>query len=252
MVKIRVIPTLLYKDLGLVKGIGFDSWRRIGSVVQSIKVYNLREVDELVFLDITANSEGRPPEFASVDDYADDCFMPLAVGGGIRTAEDVRKLLKVGADKVVINTEAIRNPEIIREVARRFGSQCLIVSIDARKLPSGSHEVFTHSGREATGMDPVTIARRAEEMGAGEIIVTSIERDGTMTGYDIDLIRSVSSAVSIPVIASGGGGEFQDFVDAVNLGNASAVAAAAIFHFTQVTPLEVKQYMKEAGINVRA
>lgn len=251
MVKTRVIPTLLYKDLGLVKGKGFDSWRRIGGVVQSIKVYNLREVDELIFLDITANTEGRPPEFASIDDYADDCFMPLAVGGGIRTTEDVRKLLKVGADKIVINTEAVKNPDIIREVARKFGSQCLIVSIDARKLPDGSYEVFIHSGKKGTGIDPVTLARKAEEMGAGEIIITSIEKDGTLTGYDMELIRSVSNAVSIPVIVSGGAGKLQDFVDAVKLANASAVAAAAIFHFTQTTPMEVKQYMKQSGINVR-
>lgn len=251
MVKTRIIPTLLYKDLGLVKGEGFDSWRRIGGVVQSIRVYNLREVDELVFLDISATGDGRPPDFDAVDEYADDCFMPLAVGGGVRTTDDMRKLLRAGADKVVLNTEAVRNPEVIREAARIFGSQCVVVSIDARKVNGGGYEVYTHSGKKATGLEPAVHAKAAEEMGAGEIIATSIERDGLMGGYELDLIRSVSDAVSIPVIASGGAGCFQDFVDAINRGNASAVAAAAIFHFTETTPSEVKAYMKESGVNVR-
>ncbi len=246
-----MIPTLLFKDVGLVKGKGFDSWRRVGAALPAIKVYNLREVDELVFLDITATLEDRRPDFASVDEYADDCFMPLAVGGGIRAAEDVRKLLQVGSDKIVLNTEAVRAPEVIRTVAKTFGSQCVIVSIDARRRPDGSYEVYTHAGTRATGLDPVTHAKRAEEMGAGEILLTSIERDGTMSGYDLELIKLICGSVSIPVIASGGAGSMQDFVDAVTIGGASAVAAAAIFHFTQTTPLEVKHYMKGAGLNVR-
>ena len=251
MLKTRVIPTLLFKGLGLVKGMGFDSWRRVGGVHQSIKVYNMREVDELVFVDITATVEGRSPDFISIDEYADDCFMPFAVGGGIKSAEDVRKLLKVGADKVVLNTAAFESPALIGEIARRFGSQCLILSIDAKKQPSGGYEVYTHSGTKATSADPATIARRAEDLGAGEILITSIERDGTMRGYDLDLIKSVTSAVSIPVIASGGAGKFEDFSDAVLIGNASAVAAAALFHYTEMTPLEVKKHMKQRGINVR-
>jgi len=246
-----MIPTLLFKDVGLVKGKGFDSWRRVGAALPAIKVYNLREVDELVFLDISATLEDRRPDFASIDEYADDCFMPLAVGGGIRAAEDVRKLLQVGADKIVLNTGAVRAPEIIRAVAKTFGSQCVIVSIDARRRPDGSYEVYTHSGTKATGLDPVTHAKRAEQMGAGEILLTSIERDGTMSGYDLELIKLICGSVSIPVIASGGAGSMQDFVDAVTIGGASAVAAAAIFHFTQTTPLEVKKYMKQAGISVR-
>jgi cyclase len=251
MIKTRLIPTLLYKDLGLVKGEAFDSWRRIGGVVQSIRVYNLREVDELVFLDISATGEGRPPDFEAIDEYADNCFMPLTVGGGIRTVEDVRKLLAAGADKVAINTAAVKTPEIIRDTARVFGAQCVVVSIDARARPGGGHEVFINSGALATGLDPVEHARMAESMGAGELLVTSIDHDGLLAGYDIKLIKAVSDAVSIPVIASGGAGKPQDFVDAIQQGHATAVAAAAIFHFTETTPSEVKAYMKQAGINMR-
>jgi cyclase len=250
MVKIRLIPTLLYKEPGLVKGEMFDSWRRIGGVVQSIRVYNLREVDELVFLDITATKDQRTPDFAAIDEFADNCFMPFAVGGGIRTTEDIRLLLRAGADKVVINTQAVSNPEIIRRAADMFGSQCIVVSIDARRSGNG-HEVYTHSGAKATGLDPAAHARNVAASGAGELIVTSIDQDGMMSGYDLELIRAVSESVSIPVIASGGAGCPQDFVDAVNMGKASSVAAASIFHFTETTPSEVKAHMKDSGLNVR-
>ena len=251
MLKIRVIPTLLFKDLGLVKGIGFNSWRRTGSAMQAIKVYNMREVDELIFLDITATRDGRPPDFALIDELADECFMPMAVGGGVRTVEDVRRLLRVGADKVVINTAAVETPELIRQVSQQFGTQCVVVSIDARRHPAGSYEVYIRSGTLATGLDPVALARQAEALGAGEIIVTSIERDGTMAGYDLELTRQVSEAVSIPVIASGGAGSYEHMAQALRDGKASAVAAASIFHFTQQTPLEAKRYLKEQGFNVR-
>ena len=248
--KLRVMPTLLFKDFGLVKGVSFDSWRRVGSAMQAIKVYNLREVDELVFLDVAATRDGREPDFETVDELADECFMPLAVGGGIRSVDHVRRLLQVGADKVALNTAAVEVPDLVGQVSQRFGAQCVVVSIDARRRGSG-YEVFTHSGTVATGIDPVTLARRVAAAGAGEILVTSIENDGTMRGYDIELVRSVAQAVSIPVIASGGAGEYRHMAEALSLGTASAVAAASIFHFTERTPLGAKQYLREQGFNVR-
>lgn len=249
--KIRVIPTLLFKDVGLVKGVGFDSWRRTGSAMQAIKVYNLREVDELVFLDITATRDRCPPDFETVDDLADDCFMPMAVGGGVRMLDHVRRLLMVGADKVVINTAAVEEPDLIRQAAKRFGAQCVVVSIDARQLSDRSYEVYTHSGTVPTGREPVSFAREAESLGAGEIIITSIDRDGTMKGYDLELTRRVSEAVSIPVIASGGAGNYEHMAQALRFGKASAIAAASIFHFTEQTPLEAKRYLQQQGFNMR-
>jgi cyclase len=245
------MPTLLYKDVGLVKGIRFDSSRRVGSLMQAVKVYNMREVDELVFLDISASLAGRAPDFDLVDDFADECFMPLTVGGGIRTLDDVRRLLTVGADKVAVNTAAIERPELIREIASRFGNQCVVVSIDARRGNDGVYEVFSHSGTRGTGLDPVVWARAAERSGAGEILLTSIDRDGTMEGYDLELTRSVSDAVDIPVIASGGAGGYEHLADALTEGGASALAAASIFHFTQATPLEAKRYLHDRGHPVR-
>lgn len=251
MLKVRIMPTLLYKNFGLVKGVGFDSQRRVGSVIQSVKVYNMRQVDELIFLDITATNEDRHPDFQLIDEIADECFMPLTVGGGIKTIEDIRNLLKVGADKVSINTSAISNPDLIRLASNEFGSQCVVVSIDAKKKDDGTYEVFTHSGTQATGKSPLEIAQNAEKLGAGEILLTSIERDGTMLGYDLDLIKSVSEYLSIPVIASGGAGNYEHLLKALTLGKVSAVAAASIFHFTQQTPLEAKQFLKTKGIHVR-
>jgi cyclase len=245
------MPTLLFKDVGLVKGVRFDSWRRVGSVMQSVKVYNMREVDELVFVDITATQEGRRPDFETVDEIADECFMPLTVGGGIATVKDVRRLLQVGADKVAINTAAVFSPELVSEVARIFGSQCAVISIDARRHEDGRFEVFTNSGTRATGLDPAEHAREVERLGAGEILLTSIDRDGTMDGYDIELVQRVVNAVSIPVIASGGAGSYADMALALLEGRASAVAAASIFHFTQQTPLEAKHYLYDRGIPVR-
>lgn len=251
MLKVRIIPTLLYKDVGLVKGIRFDSWRRVGSAMQAIKVYNMREVDELVFLDITATQERRHPDFELVDELADECFMPMTVGGGVRTIADVQRLLRVGADKVAINTSAVENNELVRQVAERFGSQCVVVSIDARSTDDGNYEVYTYSGTQPTGINPSTLAQKVEEMGAGEILLTSIDRDGTMNGYDIELIRSVSNSVSIPVIASGGAGTYEHLFQAWTHGRASAIAAASIFHFTEQTPLGAKHYLAERGVPVR-
>lgn len=246
MLKTRVMPTMLYKGYGLVKGKAFDSWRRTGGVMQTVKVYNMREVDELILLDIAATDEGREPDFALVDEVADECFMPLTVGGGIKTLEHVRGLLKVGADKIAINTAAVENPSLLTETSRKFGAQCVVASIDFR----GS-EVFTHSGKKATGLEVVAHAMECERLGAGEILLTSVERDGCMTGYDLDVTRRVSEAVRIPVIASGGAGNYDHMADAVLSGKASAVAAAAVFHFTEQTPREAKERMRERGVMVR-
>lgn len=252
MLKVRVMPTLLYKDVELVKGVSFDSWRRVGSVMQAVKVYNLREVDELVFLDVAATAAGRGPDFALIDEIADECFMPLAVGGGVRSVEDVRRLLQVGADKVVLNTALFEVPGLVRQLAERFGSQCVVVSIDARRLPGGGHEVFTRAGTRATGRDPVSVAQEAEEQGAGEVLLTSIDRDGTLSGYDLELTAQVTAAVRVPVIASGGAGSAEHMARAVLEGGASAVAAASCFHFTQLTPREVKQHLGARGLRIRA
>ncbi len=249
--KIRVIPTLLFKDHGLVKGVGFDSWRRLGAALQAVKVYNLREVDELVFLDIRATAEDRGPDLSTVDELADECFMPLTVGGGVRSLDDVKKLLRAGADKVAINTAGVQHPGLIREGADQFGSQCIVVSIDAKRQPDGRYEVFTHAGTVPTGKDPVSIARIAESLGAGEILLTSIDRDGTMLGYDLELLSLVTQGVAIPVIASGGAGSYAHMADAIVQGQASAVAAASMFHFTEQTPVEAKRYLRAQGIPVR-
>lgn len=251
MPKIRVMPTLLFKDLGLVKGVGFDSWRRVGSAMQAVKVYDMREVDELIYLDITATNQRRPPDFQTVDELADECFMPLTVGGGVRSADDVRRLLQVGADKVAINTAAVETPEVIRQVADRFGSQCVVASIDARARADGGYEVYSRAGTVATGKDPVWLAKELEALGAGEILLTSIDRDGTMTGYDVELVQRVAGAVSIPVIASGGAGTYAHMAEVLKDGRASAVAAASIFHFTEQTPLEAKRYLRAQGFSVR-
>jgi cyclase len=250
MLKVRVIPTLLYKDDSLVKGIGFDSWRRVGSAMQSIKVYNLREVDELIFVDITATREGRDPDYVTIDDLADECFMPLTVGGGVQSVEQARRLLRVGADKISVGTAATTSPGLISAIAERFGAQCVVVSIDARRV-DGRFEAYSHSGSRPTGIDPVELAREAQRRGAGEILLTAIDRDGTMHGYDVALTRAVSEAISIPVIASGGAGSYEDMLAVIRDGGASAVAAAAMFHFTQATPLEAKRFLATHGVAVR-
>lgn len=244
------MPTLLYKNLGLVKGVAFDSWRRVGGVMQSIKVYNMRQVDELVFLDITATAERRHPDFNAIDEFADECFMPLTVGGGVRSLDDVEGLLKVGADKVAINTAAFEVSGLVREASRRFGAQCIVAAIDVRQV-DGHYDVFTRAGTQSAGCHPAKAAARCAGEGAGEILLTSIDRDGTMEGYDVALVRSVTEAVEIPVIASGGAGSYQHMYDAITSGGASAVAAASIFHFTEQTPREAKAFLQARGIPVR-
>lgn len=248
--KTRLIPIVLYKEVGLVKGVGFDSWRRVGGLAQAIRVYNLREVDELIFLDIAATPGGFPPDLQLIDEFADDCFMPLTVGGGIRSVDQVEQVLAAGADKVAINTAAMEEPGLVERIASRFGSQCVVVSIDVRAVASG-YEVFTHCGSKSTGVEPVAFAKRLAEAGAGELLVTSVERDGSLAGYDIELTRKIAESVTIPVIAAGGAGSYEDMAQVVLDGGASAVAAASIFHFTQSTPLEAKLHLRERGIPVR-
>jgi cyclase len=251
MLKVRMIPTLLYKDFGLVKGVGFDSWRRVGTALPAIKVYNTRQVDELILLDIAATPQGRTIDFEEVDQLADECFMPLTVGGGIRTVEDIRRLLRAGADKVAINSSAVDHPSLISEAASRFGSQCIVVSIDYIRELDGKCAVTTHSGKRKTDRTPVEWARDVAALGAGEILLTSVERDGTMQGYDTEMLRAVTEAVDIPVIASGGAGTYEHMAAAILEGGASAIAAASIFHFTESTPLEAKRFLREKGIPVR-
>jgi len=251
MLKVRVIPTLLWKELGLVKGVGFHSWRRVGSVLPALKVYNTRDVDELVLLDISATRTQSPPDHESVSDLSDECSVPLTVGGGITDLEQIRLLLRAGADKVSINSTAYRAPELIDRSAERFGSQCIVASVDVRREPDGRYGCYSHAGTVATGRDPVSWARELERRGAGEILLTSIERDGAMVGFDIDLIASVARAVGIPVIASGGAGTYQHLVAAVLEGGASAVAAASMFHFTEATPAGARAALRQAGIPVR-
>lgn len=249
MLKTRIIPTLLWKDVGLVKGVSFDSWRRIGSLLPAIKVYNNRQVDELIVVDISATRETREPDYDGINDFSAECFVPLTVGGGIRTVDHIRKILRAGADKVAINTAAYDNISIITDGAKKFGSQCIIASVDARRVDNG-YECFSHGGTAPTGKNPVSWVRDLESSGAGEILITSIDRDGTLSGYDLDLIAQVSDAVSIPVIASGGAGNFQHMYDALTNG-ATAIAAASMFHFTEQTPMEAKAFLKEKGIPVR-
>ena len=251
MLKVRVIPTLLWRDFGLVKGIGFDSWRRVGPVVPALKVYHSRDVDELILVDITASQVSTVPDHESVSDFSDECAVPLTVGGGITELGQIVHLLKAGADKVAINTSAFTTPDLINAAAARFGSQCVVVSIDFRRFPDGTCRCFSHSGTRDTGKEPVAWARELAARGAGEILLTSIERDGTMTGYDIPLIAEVAAAVDISVIASGGAGNYQHMVEAIRDGGASAVAAASIFHYTEMTPAEAKQHLHAAGIPVR-
>jgi len=250
MLKVRMIPTLLYKDMGLVKGVAFDSWRPIGSLMQAIKVYNMREVDELLYLDISATNMKKSPDFQLIDDFADECFMPLTIGGGIRNIKDIEHLLKVGADKVSINTAAFLSTSLITEASNKFGAQCIVVSIDVKRIDS-KYKVFIHSGKVATDMDLLEYAKMVEKFGAGEILLTSIDRDGTMIGYDNELIKYITSNVSIPVIASGGAGKYDHMLQAIKIAHASAVAAASIFHFTEQTPLQAKKYLRKRGIKVR-
>lgn len=231
MLKTRVIPCLLLRGAGLVKTTKFKDPKYVGDPINAIRIFNDKEVDELVLLDITASKEGRGPAFSVIEEVASECFMPLAYGGGIRSVDEARKILKLGVEKVVFNTTAWHAPEVLRETAREFGAQAVVASIDVRRKLFGRYEVFIDGGSRATGMNPVEYARRMEAAGAGEIFLNSIDRDGAMKGYELDLIAQVSGAVGIPVIAAGGAGSVSDFRTAIREGGAAAVAAGAMFVF---------------------
>ncbi len=251
MLKARVIPCLDVKDGRVVKGVNFVSLRDAGDPVEQARVYDAAGADELCFLDITASSDKRNILLDVVRETAEVCFMPLTVGGGVRVADDIRGLLLAGADKVSINTAAVKNPDFVREAAQKFGTQCIVVAIDGKRTGDGRFEVFTHGGREPTGLDAVDWARRMAELGAGEILLTSMDRDGTKQGYDIELTRAVADAVPIPVIASGGVGTLDHLVEGIRGGHATAVLAASIFHFGVYSIAEAKAHMAKAGIAVR-
>lgn len=254
----RIIPCLDVRDGRVVKGVNFVHLRDAGDPVEQAHIYDLAGADELVFLDITASYERRDIFLDVVRRVADQVFIPFAVGGGVRTVEDYRSILLAGADKVAMNTAAIENPEMISRAAERFGSQCVVVAIDAKKVADGQDsvsqgrwQVFTHGGRIATGKDAVEWAREAEARGAGEILLTSMDRDGTKNGYDIELTRTIAQAVTIPVIASGGAGNNEHFAEALTEGNADAALAASLFHFGELSIGKIKEYLAQKGIPVR-
>jgi cyclase len=247
----RVIPCLDVTDGRVVKGVEFVNLRDAGDPVEMAAVYNREGADELVFLDITASSDSRETMIDVVRRTADQIFIPLTVGGGIRTVEDIRALLSAGADKISINTAALARPELIGEGADIFGTQCITVAIDARKTATGTWEVYTHGGRRSTGLDAVDWAAEAARLGAGEILLTSMDQDGTLAGYDLPLLEAVAAAVNIPVIASGGAGTLPHFAEALQAGRADAVLAASLFHFGAMRIADVKRYLHDCGLQVR-
>ncbi len=250
MLKTRLIPCLDVKNGRVVKGVNFLDLKDAGDPVEQAKFYDDSGADELCFLDITASHENRGTILGVVERTAEKCFIPLTVGGGIRTLEDIRRLLKAGADKISINTAAVKNPKLVESAAKKFGSQCVVVALDARRTNKG-YEIFTHGGRTQTGIDALNWAKRMESLGAGELLLTSMDRDGTQKGFDLELTQMIADAVKIPLIASGGVGKLQHLVDGVKVGHASAVLAASIFHFGTYSIGEAKSYMESKGIAIR-
>ncbi len=251
MVSKRIIPCLDVKDGRVVKGVRFVNLRDAGDPVEVAKKYSEEGADEITFLDITASHEKRKTMIDVVERTASEVFVPLTVGGGLRTVEDVRELLLAGADKITINTAAIADPDFVRRASDRFGSQCIVVAIDARRRDNGGWEVFTHGGRNPTGIDAVGWAAKMEDFGAGEILLTSMDRDGTEDGYDLELTRTISETVGIPVIASGGAGQLEHLLEAVEAGRADAVLCASIFHYGKYSINEAKEFLSERGVLVR-
>ena len=251
MLKSRLIPCLDVDKGRVVKGTQFVGLKDAGDPVELARIYDAEGADELCFLDITASHEARGTLLDVVQRTAEQCFVPLTVGGGVRTVDDMRALLLAGADKVALNTAALKNPDVVRQGAEKFGAQCIVVALDAKQTAPGRFELFTHGGRQATGIDAVAFAKQVTSLGAGEILLTSMDRDGTQSGYNIALTRAVADAVSIPVIASGGVGTVADLVAGVRDGHASAVLAASIFHFRQVSIMEAKLALQAAGIAMR-
>ena len=253
MLRTRVIPILLLKGGRMVKPVRFGEGqeRDVGAPVTTARIYDSQDADELVFLDIEATADGRAFLLATLKEVAKNCFVPLTAGGGVRTLDDFREILKAGADKVSVNTAAVENPDLIAKAAAMFGAQAVVVAIDVRKDAKGKYEVYTHGGKTATGLDPVAWAKKAAGAGAGEILLTAIDREGTMEGYDIALIKSVADAISIPLIAHGGAGTRQHFVEALREGHASAAAAASVFHFSDSNLSQVKNFLFNAGVPVR-
>ncbi|HEY0945288.1 MAG TPA: imidazole glycerol phosphate synthase subunit HisF [Opitutaceae bacterium] len=252
MLSRRIIPCLDVTNGRVVKGVKFQELRDAGDPVESAKAYDAQGADELVFLDITASSDGRAIMHDVVARTAEQCFMPLTVGGGLRTVADIEAMLKAGADKVSLNTSAIKEPDLVRRASERFGAQCIVVAIDAKREPDGkSWRVYTHGGRNPTELDAVAWAKQAVSLGAGEILLTSMDRDGTKVGYDVALTRAISDAVEVPVIASGGAGELQHFAEVLDRGHASAVLAASLFHFGTFTVPQVKDFLAAHHVPVR-
>ena len=250
MLKNRIIPCLDVKNGRVVKGINFVDLQDAGDPVEQAKIYSDGGADEICFLDITASNENRDTIYDVVEKTSKKCFVPLTVGGGVRSVGDINKLLNCGADKVSINTAAVQNPEVVVESSKKFGSQCIVVAIDAKKN-GDKWEIFTHGGRNNTSIDAIEFVKKMENSGAGELLVTSMDRDGTQVGYDIELMAKISSMVNIPVIASGGVGNLDHLVDGIKLGNASAVLAASIFHYGKHSVKEAKEYLDSKGIPVR-
>jgi len=251
MLKSRIIPCLDVKDGRVVKGVNFVDLVDAGDPVEQARVYDAAGADELTFLDITASSDRRDILLDVVQRTAEQCFMPLTVGGGVRSEDDVRKLLLAGADKVSLMTSAVKNPQLISELAGKFGSQCIVVAVDAKQVSKGKWEVFTHGGRTPTGLDAIGYAQKCASLGAGEILLTSMDRDGTREGFDLALTRKIADSISVPVVASGGVGTLDHLADGVLEGHASAVLAASIFHFGDYSIAEAKAHMRASGIAVR-
>ena len=251
MLKNRVIPCLDVKNGRVVKGINFVDLKDAGDPVEQASIYDKGGADEICFLDITASNENRNTIIDVVNKTAEKCFVPLTVGGGIRTIENIRDLLLAGADKVSINTAAVKNINFVKEASKKFGTQCMVVAVDAKKVSDGRWEIFTHGGREKTGIDVIEFSKKAAANGAGEILLTSMDKDGTKTGYDIDLLNIVTKSINIPVIASGGAGNLEHLYDAIKSGGASAVLAASIFHYGEYTIKETKEYLKSRNVPIR-